>query len=42
MTRQEVEQEFGLTGRFLLIEENGTWSIFGYDVHRDDIAGGAR
>jgi len=38
---QETEREFGLTGRFMLAEEDGRWSIFGYDVHRDDLGGGA-
>jgi hypothetical protein len=28
-----------LRGRFLLVEEAGTWSIFGYDVARNDGAG---
>jgi len=42
VTRQETARSFGLTGRFLLSEEDGRWWIFGYDVHRDDIAGGAR
>jgi len=27
---------FTLTGRLLLEEDQGTWSIFGYDVARDD------
>ena len=27
---------FTLRGRFLLVEEDGTWSVFGYDVARDD------
>lgn len=42
VTGQEPQREFGLTGRFLLVEEDGRWSIFGYDVHRDDLGGGAR
>jgi hypothetical protein len=42
VTRQETERPFGLTGRFLLAQEDGQWSIFGYDVHRDDLGGGAR
>jgi hypothetical protein len=29
-------QAFRLDGRFLLGQEDGTWSIFGYDVTRDD------
>ena len=37
----EAEQDgevtpFTLTGRLLLQEDQGTWSIFGYDVARDD------
>ena len=27
---------FTLTGRLMLQENQGTWSIFGYDVARDD------
>jgi hypothetical protein len=27
---------FTLTGRLLLDEDDGTWSVFGYDVARDD------
>jgi hypothetical protein len=30
---------FRLRGRFLLVERAGAWSIFGYDVSRDDGAG---
>lgn len=29
-------QPFTLDGRFMLLEDDGTWSIFGYDVARDD------
>lgn len=39
VTRQQGELQFGLTGRFLLAEEDGRWSVFGYDVHRDDVGG---
>lgn len=34
---EAASSEFALTGRFLLVEDDGQWSIFGYDVHRDDI-----
>lgn len=27
---------FALTGRFLLAHDGGAWSVFGYDVQRDD------
>ncbi|HWM73981.1 MAG TPA: hypothetical protein VNQ53_09580 [Nocardioides sp.] len=27
---------FTMRGRFMLVEEDGTWSVFGYDVSRDD------
>ena len=29
------EQPLGLRGRLMLVEEDGTWSIFGYDVRTD-------
>jgi hypothetical protein len=29
------EQPLGLRGRLMLVEEDGTWSIFGYDVRPD-------
>jgi hypothetical protein len=29
-------QPFTLVGRFMLVEDDGRWSIFGYDVARDD------
>ncbi len=29
-------QPFSLRGRFLLKDEAGTWTVFGYDVQRDD------
>jgi len=34
--RGGTTQPFELDGRFLLGQEGGTWSIFGYDVVRDD------
>lgn len=32
-------QPFTLQGRFMLLEDEGRWSIFGYDVTRDDPEG---
>jgi len=29
-------EQFVLTGRLMLVKEQGRWSIFGYDVRRDD------
>ncbi len=31
-------RRLSLVGRFMLVQEDGTWSIFGYDVAHDDAA----
>jgi hypothetical protein len=43
-TEKDVDapRPFSMRGRLLLSQESGTWSVFGYDVARDDVpaAGG--
>jgi len=36
----EAPRPFSLRGRLLLSRESSTWSVFGYDVSRDDVPAG--